>query len=75
MSALLKRKFDPDTGEFLVFSEGGSRSAADPRSAAVPEGKSQELGDLGDLDLPSIPSTPPTSKILGSGCSGIVFMR
>lgn len=71
ISTLLKRKFDPDTGEFLVFSEGGSRSAADPRSAAVPEGKSQELGDLGDLGLPSV----PTSKILGSGCSGIVFMR
>jgi len=75
MSALLKRKFDPDTNEFLVFSEGGSRSAADPRSAAVPEGKSQELGDLGDLGLPDIPSGPPTSKILGRGCSGIIFMR
>ena len=74
LSSLIKRKFDPDTGEFLVFSEGGSRSSADPRSAAVPEGKSQELGDLGDLGLPSIPSGPPTIKILGSG-SGIIFMR
>lgn len=71
MSALIKRKFDPDTNEFLVFSEGGSRRSVDPRSAAEPEeGKSKELGDPGDLDLPSVP--PGLS--LGRGMS-IVFMR
>ena len=72
IKALVERKFDPATQTFLVFSEGGSRSVADPRSAAEPEeGKSKELGDPGELfDLPDI----PTSKILGSG-SGIVFMR
>ena len=76
--ALTKRKFDPATKKFLIFSEGGSRSKSvdpvDPRSAAEPEeGKSKELGDPGDLDLPLPPSVPPGLS-LGRGMS-IVFMR
>lgn len=72
IKALTKRKFDPDEKIFLIFSEGGLRRSADPRSASEPEeGKSKELGDTGDLDLP--PSVPPGLS-LGRGMS-IVFMR